>query len=88
MEVVKLVANDLGMEIVEDFPSLGELDSYEAAFLTSTSRMVLPVAAIRTPSGRDKIFFYDQDAKAPKLNIIKELVKQKVIERATVFRNA
>lgn len=84
MEVVKLVARELGIEVVEDFPLLSELGSYEGCFLTSTSRLVLPIVAMRLPNGVESVFLYDPEDKASKLNMIKELVRQKVIARAAI----
>lgn len=43
IELVKEVCPSLGFDFREGFPCLEEVDAYKAIFITSTSRLVLPV---------------------------------------------
>ena len=84
MEVVKLVASDMGIPVVEEFPSVEALSlgTYQAAFVTSTSRLLLPLQSLSLPSGKEIDFCYDPSDGTALLNIIRKSVEQKVIERA------
>lgn len=40
------LANELGIEIIKEAPTIGEVSEYQAAFITGTSPLVLPIASI------------------------------------------
>lgn len=40
------LAKELGIEIIKEAPTIGEVSEYQAAFITGTSPLVLPIASI------------------------------------------
>ena len=56
MEVVKIVSTELGIEVINQFPSIDALDKYQNVFITSTSRLVLPIKSLSLPDGTIRLY--------------------------------
>lgn len=82
MEVVKVVAGDMGIVVVEEFPLVSRLCTYKAAFVTSTSRLVLPIHLLTLDNGQEISFHYEPNDKDAIINILRKSVEQKLIDRA------
>lgn len=54
--------------IIRDFPQVNELDQWEACFLTSTSRLLLPIDCIRVHESKKERNFDNQSS-----NLLKQL---------------
>lgn len=90
MEVVKIVAAELGLTVVEELPTLQTLASCRGAFITSTSRLLLPIGLIITPDGSEVRFERSSPPPAGEgesadatMHMLQLGVLQKIIERST-----
>jgi branched-subunit amino acid aminotransferase/4-amino-4-deoxychorismate lyase len=87
MEVAKLAAADMGIAVIEEFPKLEDLASCQGAFITSTSRMLLPIEIVNLPDGSEVKYNLNCEVTNGEdtilvLNLQRQTM-QKLIERAS-----
>lgn len=66
IELVREICPTLGLDFREGFPHLDELDTYKAIFITSTTRLVLPINRLIL---RDKITIKESSQYPPLISL-------------------
>ncbi|KAF9954819.1 hypothetical protein BGZ70_010444 [Mortierella alpina] len=76
LKVVLAVCEEQKIPIEFKFPNLKHIDEWEGAFITSTSRLVLPIKTIVLPDGSEKTF-----GESKVIDLIRTLVLQECKRR-------
>ncbi|KAF9276829.1 hypothetical protein BGZ68_009713 [Mortierella alpina] len=76
LKVVLAVCEEQKIPIEFKFPNLKHFDEWEGAFITSTSRLVLPIETIVLPNGSEKVF-----GESKVIDLIRTLVLQECKKR-------
>ncbi|KAI1311601.1 Sulfhydryl oxidase 1 [Mortierella claussenii] len=76
LKVVLSVCKDENIPVRYTFPNLEHIDDWEGAFISSTSRLVLPIEKLVLPDGSVKEF-----AESPTIELIRDRVLQECRRR-------
>ncbi|KAG0205921.1 hypothetical protein BGX28_002563 [Mortierella sp. GBA30] len=83
LKVVLTVCEQQNIPIEFNFPNLKKLDEWEGAFITSTSRLVLPIETIVLPDGSGRQF-----GESKTIDLIRSLVLQECTKRVEALLTA
>lgn len=80
MKVVEQCAQQMGITVIRDFPREDQLQSYRAAFITSTSRLLLPIQMVYKHDGTEVSF---ESSATPVINELQRRLIDALLLRST-----